>query len=54
MTGIPPGNYSYVAWHEELGEKKGEVEIKRGQVSTLRLEFGDVLKPGDENQFEAE
>ena len=53
ISRIPPGKYSYIAWHEELGDKRGEIEIKRGQVSTLRLEFGDVSKPSDENQFEA-
>ena len=36
---IPPGKHPYVAWHEQLGEKKGEVEIPPGRTVELRLEF---------------
>jgi hypothetical protein len=39
MDGIPPGTYPYVAWHEQLGEKQGEVEIAPGRTATLKLEF---------------
>jgi hypothetical protein len=39
IEGVPPGKYSYVAWHEQLGEKKGEVEISAGQTADLKLEF---------------
>ena len=39
IEGIPPGTYPYVAWHEQLGEKRGEVEIQPGQTAELRLEF---------------
>lgn len=52
MTDIPPGKYSYVAWHEELGEQKGEVEINKGGVTSLKLEFGDVSETGAVNQAE--
>ncbi len=39
IDGIPPGKYPYVAWHESLGEKRGEVEIVAGQTAELKLEY---------------
>jgi hypothetical protein len=39
IDGIPPGKYPYVAWHESLGEKKGELEITAGKTVELQLEF---------------
>jgi len=39
IEAIPPGKYSYVAWHEQLGEKKGEVEIVAGKPAELKLAF---------------
>ena len=39
IDGIPPGKHAYVAWHEELGEKKGEVEIAPDGTAELKLEF---------------
>lgn len=36
---IPPGEYPYVAWHEQLGEKRGTVTIEAGATAELRLEF---------------
>ncbi|HVR75447.1 MAG TPA: hypothetical protein VMT52_14020 [Planctomycetota bacterium] len=39
LEDIPAGRYPFVAWHEHLGEKRGEVEIAAGQTTQLRLEF---------------
>lgn len=39
IDAVPPGKYPYVAWHEQLGEKKGEVEIFTGKPTELKLEF---------------
>jgi hypothetical protein len=40
IDAIPPGKYSYVAWHEAFpGEKKGEVEIAAGKTAQLKLEY---------------
>jgi hypothetical protein len=39
MEGIPPGKYPFVAWHEELGEKRGEVEIAAGKTAELEFQF---------------
>lgn len=39
IEGIPPGKYSFVAWHEELGEKRGELELAPDGVASLQLEF---------------
>ena len=36
---IPPGEHPYVAWHEQLGEKRGTVKIEADKVVTLKLEF---------------
>lgn len=52
MTGMPPGKYSYVAWHEELGEQMGEVEINEDGVTSLKLEFGGVSQPEAVNEVE--
>jgi plastocyanin len=39
IDGIPPGTYPYVAWHEQLGEKQGEVEVTARGTAVLKLEF---------------
>jgi len=39
IEAIPPGTYPYVVWHEQLGEKKGDVEIVAGKPAELRIEF---------------
>ncbi|MCH9031893.1 MAG: c-type cytochrome [candidate division Zixibacteria bacterium] len=52
MTGMPPGKYSYVAWHEEFGEQTGEVEINEDGVTSLKLEFGGVSQPKAVNESE--
>ncbi len=49
LTEIPPGKYQYVAWHEELGEQTGELEIIRGQAVSIKLEFSEVSEPEAEN-----
>lgn len=36
---IPPGEYPYVAWHEQLGEQRGTIKIEANRVATLKLEF---------------
>jgi hypothetical protein len=37
---IPPGEYSYVAWHEKFGESRGTVEISPRRESELQLDLG--------------
>jgi hypothetical protein len=37
ITGLPPGRYSLIAWHEKFGEK--EVEIKVGAKETKNVDF---------------
>lgn len=39
IDAIPPGTYPFVAWHEQLGEQRGQVEILADQTSELKLEF---------------
>ncbi len=36
---IPPGEHRYVAWHEQLGEKRGTVKIEANGVAHLNLKF---------------
>lgn len=36
---IPPATYPYVAWHEKLGELRGEVTIESGKTAELHLEY---------------
>lgn len=40
ITGIPPGDYELRFWHERLGERTVEVEVRAGQVGTV-----DVVLP---------
>jgi plastocyanin len=39
IDGIPAGKYTYTAWHEQLEESKGEVEIAAGQTAELVVTF---------------
>lgn len=39
IDGIPPGDYPYVAWHEQLGEQTGSVKVRAGETAGLELEF---------------
>ena len=39
MTGIPPGKHAWTAWHEQLGERHGEIEISAGGTASLRIEY---------------
>ncbi len=39
LNEIPPGEHPWVAWHEQLGEKRGTIRIEAGKVATLSLEF---------------
>jgi len=40
VDGIPPGTYSYVLWHEKLGEQKGKVTLEANKEATLSLTLG--------------
>lgn len=39
LNEIPPGEYPYVAWHEQLREQRGTVKIEANKVATVKLEF---------------
>jgi plastocyanin len=39
IEGLPPGDYTIAAWHEEFGEKTFQVTIKAGAQETLRVRF---------------
>lgn len=39
IEGLPPGNYSIVAWHEKLGERTAEITIAPLESRTLNFTF---------------
>ena len=39
IKGLPPGNYTLVAWHEKYGESSKKLEVKEGEVKTLDFTF---------------
>jgi len=40
ITGLPPGDYTLVAWHEILGEKTVALSIGPGEEKSVELMFG--------------
>ena len=40
ITGLPPGKYILVAWHERFGEKTAEILIAPGETQGLDFDFG--------------
>ena len=43
ITGLPPGQYTVVAWHEKFGEQRTEVSVGVNEKKNLDFTF----KPGD-------
>jgi hypothetical protein len=39
LRGLPPGRYTLTAWHEVLGERQQEVEVKEGEPADVAFEF---------------
>jgi plastocyanin len=39
IPGVPPGKHRVKLWHERLGEKEQQVEVKAGGTATLDLEL---------------
>jgi len=39
ISGIPPGQYTIVAWHERFGEQTAEISIGVGEQKTLDFAF---------------
>jgi len=37
LAGLPPGDYTVVAWHERVGERTTRVKVERGKASTVNL-----------------
>jgi hypothetical protein len=42
IEGLPPGNYTIAAWHEEFGEKTFEIAIYPGSQQSLDINFDMV------------
>lgn len=39
LTGIPPGTYTLEVWHETLGRKQQEVEVKPAEETTVEFQL---------------
>jgi plastocyanin len=39
LTGVPAGKYTLEVWHETLGKKSQQVEVKAGETSSVNFEF---------------
>ena len=39
IAGLPPGKYTLRLWHERLGEKEQQIDVKAGGTATLDLEL---------------
>ncbi|HMG73899.1 MAG TPA: carboxypeptidase-like regulatory domain-containing protein [Pyrinomonadaceae bacterium] len=39
IEGLPPGNYTFAAWHEEFGEKSFDVTIYPNSLQNLDVNF---------------
>jgi hypothetical protein len=41
ISGVPPGQYTVVAWHEKLGEQTADVFLGLSELKTLDFNFKD-------------
>jgi plastocyanin len=39
IPGVPPGKHTVKLWHERLGEKEQQIDVKAGATATLDLEL---------------
>ena len=40
LPDVPPGKYKVEVWHEKLGKKTMEVEVKGGEDTKVNFELG--------------
>ena len=45
IRGVPPGTYTLVVWHEQLGEQQLEVTITPGEIRNADFTFDAEKKP---------
>jgi Carboxypeptidase regulatory-like domain len=47
IEGLPPGQYTVVAWHERFGEKTVEISVAQGEAKNISFTFeaNDSLLP---------
>lgn len=43
ISGVPPGKYKLVAWHEKYGTVTGEVEVEEGGTAQVDVDFQKAL-----------
>ena len=48
MTGLPPGRYKMVVWHEKFGKKIMEVSVDAGESKAMDLTFAGIEEPASE------
>jgi hypothetical protein len=39
IAGLPPGEYTLTAWHEQLGTKEATVKVEAGKPAEVKFEF---------------
>ena len=39
ISGLPPGQYTVVAWHERFGEQRAEISVAAGEQKNLDFTF---------------
>jgi len=39
ISGLPPGHYTIVAWHEKLGEKRAELQLGSGESTSVDFTY---------------
>lgn len=44
IDGVPPGQYTLIAWHERIGEQRARVTIRAGQAAEVQFTL-PVLEP---------
>jgi hypothetical protein len=49
IEGLPPGNYTFAAWHEEFGEKRFDVTIYPNSLQNLDVNF-DMADRGTQSR----
>jgi hypothetical protein len=45
ISGVPPGNYTITAWHEQFGTSKQTVRVRADAATTLNFSYSATAKP---------
>ena len=45
ISGLPPGSYTLVVWHEKLGEQQVEITVAPGEIRNADFTYDADKKP---------